>query len=127
MHSLSIMIVDDSTLTMKQLNQFLRELGHRIVFTAQTGKEALDNYSIYNPDLVTMDITMPDMDGITATTKILEKFPEARIIMVTSHRQEQSVLEAIKAGAKGYIIKPFQKDKLRETIEKVIQKFGNKR
>ena len=80
MNSFSIMIVDDSTLTMKQLNQFLRELGHRIVFTAQTGKEALDNYSSVNPDLITMDITMPDMDGITATKKILEKYPNRSVL-----------------------------------------------
>jgi len=73
---------------------------------------------------VAMDITMPDMDGIKATRSILEKFPEALIIMVTSHGQEKMVMDAIDAGAKGYIMKPFTREKLDETIRRVMEKFG---
>lgn len=124
MKSLNIMIVDDSVITIKRLAQILEELGHKVAYTAKTGKEAVEHYGSCAPDIVTMDITMPDMDGIAATKEILRHHPHALIIMVTSHRQERTVLDAIKAGAKAYIVKPFKEDKLKETIEKVFEKYG---
>ncbi len=120
MTCLQILVVDDSLITVKKLSSMLTALGHQVVRTAATGVEALATYEACQPDLVTMDITMPDMDGIEATRRIREKFPDALIIMVTSHGQEKMVLDALKAGAKGYVLKPFREDKLKEVIETAV-------
>lgn len=122
MKYLQILVVDDSLITVKKLSSMLSLLGHKVIMTAGTGKEALAAYESCNPDMVTMDITMPDMDGIEATKLIRARFPNALIIMVTSHGQEKMVLEALKAGAKGYLLKPFQQDKLQEVIEASIKR-----
>lgn len=119
---LQILVVDDSLITVKKLSSMLTALGHKVVRTAATGVEALSAYEAYKPDLVTMDITMPDMDGIEATRRIREKFPDALIIMVTSHGQEKMVLDALKAGAKGYVLKPFREDKLKDVIETAVKR-----
>ncbi len=119
---LQILVVDDSLITVKKLSSMLTALGHKVVRTAATGVEALTAYEAYKPDLVTMDITMPDMDGIEATRRIREKFPDALIIMVTSHGQEKMVLDALKAGAKGYVLKPFREDKLKDVIETAVKR-----
>jgi CheY-like chemotaxis protein/CheY-specific phosphatase CheX len=121
MHPLKVLIVDDSLLTVRTLTSMLTELGHLVVQTAGTGAQALDAYRQVKPDLVTMDITMPDMDGIDATTGILKEFPNANIIMVTSHGQQGMVMKAVKAGAKGYVLKPIKPDKLREMISRVFK------
>lgn len=124
MDSLNIMVVDDSGITVKKLTKMLEELGHRVVRVARTGREATEAYDAVNPDLVTMDITMPDMNGIDATREICTKYKDALVIMVTSHGQEQMVMDAIEAGALGYVIKPFKKEKIRETISKVMERSG---
>ena len=112
MEALNVMVVDDSLITIKKLTVLLNALGHKVVKTAASGSEALIAYAACNPDLVTMDITMPDMDGIEATKQIVERYSDALIIMVTSHGQEKMVLDALEAGAKGYVLKPIQQDKL---------------
>lgn len=117
---LNVLIVDDSMLAVEMLKSALEELGHRVVQTARTGNEAVAAYKASNPDVVTMDVTMPGMDGIAATEKILKEYPDARIIMVTSHTQQGTVMGALKAGAKGYIVKPFQTEKLREVLGQVV-------
>ena len=123
MSSLSVLIVDDSTTTVKNLSKVMETLGHRIAGTCDSGKQAVEEYSRLKPDLVTMDITMPDMDGITATREILSADPDALIVMVTSHGQRQVVIDAVEAGAKSYILKPFNQAKVEETIEKVREKY----
>lgn len=122
LESLNIMIVDDSSITVRKLTMMLELLGYRIVATAASGQEAVRSYRKTQPDVVTMDITMPDMDGIEATRAIMAEFPEARIVMVTSHGQEKMVLDALKAGARGYVIKPFQEQKIYEAIEKACKR-----
>ncbi len=124
MEPLNIMVVDDSSITVKKLSKALEKLGHTVVQMARSGREAVDLYGRVNPDLVTMDITMPDMDGIEATRQIRSQYKDALIIMVTSHGQEQMVMDAISAGARGYIIKPFESKKLEEAINTVIQRYG---
>ena len=123
MNNLRVMVVDDSTITTKKLTQILEQIGHQVVCASKTGTDALALYEHYLPDIVTMDITMPDMDGITATSTIIKKFPNALIIMITAHGQEQMVIESIDAGAKGYILKPISPDKLQEMITKVYEKY----
>lgn len=120
MTPLNVLIVDDSLVATQLLQQSLEELGHKVVMTAKTGAEGISAYGACNPDLVTMDITMPGMDGITATKAILGEYPDARIVMVTSHAQQSMVLDAVKVGARGYILKPIKTDKLQEAIARAV-------
>lgn len=121
MAPMKVLIVDDSLLIVRTLTNLLNEMGHVVVQTAGTGALALDAYRSCLPDLVTMDITMPDMDGIEATSTIIKEFPDAKIIMVTSHGQEGMVMKAIKAGAKGYVLKPVKPESLRDVIARIIK------
>lgn len=123
MRSLRILVVDDSGLTVKKMAKLLEDLGHQVVAMASTGQQAVDVYAEAAPDVTTMDITMPDMDGIEATRRILAVHPGACIVIVTSHGQEQMVMDAIEAGAKGYILKPVKQEKLAETLETVAAKY----
>ena len=124
MDSLRVMVVEDSRITAKKLTVMLERLGHEVVCVANTGLQAIKMFQEHRPDMVTMDITMPDMDGIEATRKILDVSPQALIIMVTSHGQEQMVMDAIDAGAKGYVLKPVKQEKLAEHINTVVERYG---
>ncbi|MGE5503067.1 MAG: response regulator [Actinomycetota bacterium] len=119
-----VLIVDDSLITVKKLTAMLETMGHKVAGTAGSGAKALEEYRALRPDLVTMDITMPDMDGVEATRRIVSEFPEALIIMVTSHGQERMVLDALDAGAQGYVLKPVHPQKLADMIAKVKQRLG---
>jgi two-component system chemotaxis response regulator CheY len=121
MERLNVLIVDDSSLVTKIVSSALVQLGHKVVATARTGAGGLIAYKACNPDVVLMDFTMPDMDGITATEKITKSYPDARIIIITSHPEESILSNALKAGAKGYIRKPFSTEKLRTSLENVIK------
>jgi len=115
------MVVDDSWITIKKLTLMLETLGHTVVKKCRHGGDAVESFPTVKPDLVTMDITMPETNGIDATKSIIQDFPQAKIIMVTSHGHEGMVMDAINAGASGYVLKPFRSDKLKEVIENVIQ------
>ena len=117
MDALKVLVVDDSPIIIKKLTTLLAELEYKVVGIAASGREAVALYKTCKPDVVTMDITMPDMDGITATRLILSENPKAKVVMVTSHGQEQMVLDALKAGARGYVLKPFQRHKLYQAIQ----------
>ena len=121
MQQLNVLVVDDSILATEVLKGALQELGHKVVNTAKSGAEALAAYRTTNPDVVTMDVTMPGIDGIAAARNIIKEFPDARVIMVTSHAQKGMVMQALDAGAKGYILKPIKKDKLREILAQVAK------
>lgn len=122
MDALRILVVDDSPIIVRELMQLLHELDYKVIQTAATGREAVAIYKICKPDVVTMDITMPDMDGIEATRLIMRENPNAKIVMVTSHGQEKMVLDALKAGARGYVLKPFQRHKLYQAIQKACNR-----
>lgn len=123
MKSLRILVVDDSGLTVKKMTKLLEELGHEVAGVATTGQQAVDIFASVAPDVTTMDITMPDLNGIEATRRILAGHPDACIVIVTSHGQEQMVMDAIEAGAKGYILKPVKQEKLAETLATVAAKY----
>lgn len=114
------MIVDDAALMRTLLKNFIEESGHEVIGVAQNGKEAVELFDQLKPDVITMDITMPDMDGITAVKKILSKDPKAKIIICSAMGQQKFVLDAIAAGAKDYLIKPFQRDRIIESIDKIL-------
>jgi len=121
---LRVLIVDDSLIIRKKLSKLIENLGHTVVADAQTGQEAIEAYATHKPDLVTMDITMPDMDGITAVKHIIKEHHDAKIIMVTSHGQEDMVIKSIQAGAVGYILKPLTQEKLAQTIGEVFSEYA---
>jgi two-component system chemotaxis response regulator CheY len=114
----TVMIVDDSMIMTQKLSVMLRELGHQVVRVCKDGAEAMRDYPMVKPDLVTMDITMPGMDGIDTMKAIMAASPEARVIMVTSHGQEAMVVRALEAGALGYVLKPVTKERLSAMIER---------
>jgi len=116
----TVMVVDDSMIMTQKLSVLLRDLGHQVVRVCNSGPEALRDYGFVKPDIVTMDITMPGMDGIETMTAIMKAHPQARVIMVTSHGQEAMVLKALEAGALGYVLKPVNKDRLAAMMERAM-------
>ncbi|MFA6857510.1 MAG: response regulator [Treponema sp.] len=113
-----VLIVDDSMFVAKQLGQILSSEGYEIVATAADGKEGVDKYKELCPniDLVTMDITMPRMDGITALEQIMGFDKNARVVMVSALGKEELVKKSLLLGAKNYIIKPLDRKKVLERI-----------
>ncbi|MEQ6387837.1 response regulator [Bacillaceae bacterium S4-13-58] len=115
-----ILIVDDAAFMRMMIKDILTKNGYEVVGEAQDGVQAVEKYSELKPDLVTMDITMPEMDGITALKEIKKKFPDAKIIMCSAMGQQAMVIDAIQAGAKDFIVKPFQADRVLEAIKKAL-------
>lgn len=115
-----IMIVDDAAFMRMMVRDILTKNGHEVVAEAENGKVAIEKYQECQPDLVTMDITMPEMDGITAVKAIKGTNPAAKIIMCSAMGQQAMVIEAIQAGANDFIVKPFQPDRVIEAIKKVL-------
>ncbi|UOF91448.1 response regulator [Fodinisporobacter ferrooxydans] len=116
----NILIVDDAAFMRMMLKNIITELGHTVVGEAGNGQQAVTMYKELNPDLVTMDITMPDVDGIAAVKQIRGVDANAKIIMCSAMGQQALVLEAIQSGAKDFIVKPFEKDRIREAIARVL-------
>jgi two-component system chemotaxis response regulator CheY len=117
-----VLIVDDSKIMRRSLVNIITKAGHEIVAEAENGSEACEAFALYQPDLVTMDINMPVMDGIQAVKRIIVDFPEAIIIMISAHNEQSRVYEAIKCGARNYIVKPIRAEKVMSTIDKVLGK-----
>jgi two-component system chemotaxis response regulator CheY len=115
-----ILIVDDAAFMRMMIKDILSKNGYEIVGEAADGGQAVDQYKEHNPDLVTMDITMPEMDGITALKEIKKINPNAKVIMCSAMGQQAMVIDAIQAGAKDFIVKPFQADRVLEAIGKVL-------
>lgn len=121
MKKLRILVADDSNIIRTKLTQMLEALGHTVVAQAGTGVEAIELYRQESPDLVTMDINMPDMGGIEATRHIIQVNADANILMLTSHIKEDIIKEAIDAGAKGYVVKPVTKEKMAQRIQQLME------
>ncbi|MFC0524149.1 response regulator [Pontibacillus salicampi] len=115
-----ILIVDDAAFMRMMIKDILTKNGYDVVGEAQDGSQAVEKYKELEPDLVTMDITMPEMDGITALKEIKSINPNATIIMCSAMGQQAMVIDAIQAGAKDFIVKPFQADRVIEAIKKAL-------
>ncbi|WP_010093413.1 response regulator [Ornithinibacillus scapharcae] len=115
-----ILIVDDAAFMRMMIKDILSKNGFDVVGEAQDGVQAVELYNELTPDLVTMDITMPEMDGISALKKIRETNPNAKVIMCSAMGQQAMVIDAIQAGAKDFIVKPFQADRVIEAIQKAL-------
>lgn len=115
-----ILIVDDAAFMRMMIKDILSKNGFEIVGEAHDGIQAVDKYKELGPDLVTMDITMPELDGIAALKQIKSYDPNAKIIMCSAMGQQAMVIDAIQAGAKDFIVKPFQADRVIEAIRKTL-------
>jgi two-component system chemotaxis response regulator CheY len=114
------LVVDDSAVMRKNIKNILESAGHEVVAEAADGRDVLPAYVNSKPDIVTMDISMPITDGIDALKTLVKNFPDAKVVMVSALGQKAQILEAIKYGAKSYIIKPIETDKFIEIIRKLI-------
>lgn len=115
-----IMVVDDAAFMRMMLKDILTKGGHEIVGEAENGLRAIEKYKELSPDLVLMDITMPEMNGVEAVRKIKGMDPKAKIIMCSAMGQQRMVLESIQAGAKDFIVKPFQASRIIATVNKIV-------
>ena len=119
----TVLVVDDVAVMRFTIKEKLKNLGHEVIAEAENGKEAVDLYKKHLPDFVTMDVTMPEVDGIKngidSLKAILEFDSTATVIMLTSHGEEKLVIEAVGLGAKGYILKPVNEEKIKNTLSKL--------
>lgn len=115
-----VLIVDDAAFMRRMIKEILSKNGYDVVGEASDGAQAIEKYQELTPDLVTMDITMPEMDGITALKEIKKINPSAKVIMCSAMGQQAMVIDAIQAGAKDFIVKPFQADRVIEAIKKTL-------
>ncbi|MBY0120585.1 response regulator [Bacillus sp. S/N-304-OC-R1] len=115
-----ILIVDDAKFMRITLSNILKKANHEIVGEGETGLEAVQLYEKLLPDLVTMDITMPEMSGLEAVKEIKGKYPSAKVIMCSAMGQQKMVVEAIESGAKDFIVKPFDEGRVLEAVNRVL-------
>ena len=116
----NILICDDVAFMRMMIKDILTKNGYNIAGEAENGAKAVEKYNELKPDLVLMDITMPEMDGIQALKKIKETDPNASVIMCSAMGQQAMVIESIQSGAKDFIVKPFQADRVLEAVQKVV-------
>jgi len=117
-----IMIVDDAAFMRMMIKNILVKNGYDVVGEAENGRQAVGLYTDTKPDLVTMDITMPEMDGLEAVKAIRSNDPSAVIIMCSAMGQQSMVMDAIQAGAKDFIVKPFQQERLLQAVERALSR-----
>src|SRR5690625_29730 len=118
--SKTVLIVDDAAFMRMMIKDILNKNDFEVVGEAENGVQAVEQYKELQPDLVTMDITMPEMDGIGALKEIKQMNPSAIVIMCSAMGQQAMVIDAIQAGAKDFIVKPFQADRVLEAINKAL-------
>ena len=116
----NILVCDDAAFMRMMIKDILTKNGYTVVGEAENGAKAVEKYAELKPDLVLMDITMPEMDGIQALKKIKEADPSATVIMCSAMGQQAMVIESIQSGAKDFIVKPFQADRVLEAVRKVV-------
>ena len=116
-----ILLVDDAAFMRMMIKDILVKNGFTVCGEGQDGLEAIDKYKSLQPDLVIMDITMPNMDGLAALKAIKKDHPNAKIVMCSAMGQESYVVDAIKSGAADFIVKPFQADRIISTVQKVLK------
>lgn len=115
-----VLIVDDAAFMRMMIKDVLSKNGYEVVGEAENGQKAIEKYKELTPDLVIMDITMPEVDGIQAVKEIKASDTDAKIIMCSAMGQQAMVIESIQAGARDFIVKPFQADRVLEAVKKVI-------
>lgn len=117
---MKLLIVDDSTLIRNAIGTFVKDMPFEIIGQAANGKEAVELFKQHLPDCVTMDITMPEMDGLTAMKEMLKIKPDVKILIASAISSQGTIVEALSAGAKHYLNKPFNADRLKDALQKTI-------
>ena len=115
-----VLVVDDAAFMRKMVSDALSGGGHEIVGEAGNGAEAIERYQELRPDVMTLDITMPEKDGLAALQEIIAADPGAKVVMCSALGQESKVLESIKLGAKDFVVKPFQPSRVLEAVQRVL-------
>lgn len=115
-----VLIVDDSAFMRKMLGDIFTEAGYEIAGEAADGKDTVERYLAVKPDLVTMDIVMPEVNGIEAVKQLMREDPKAKVIIVSAMGQQSLVKEAIQAGAQGFVVKPFKPEKVIDEARRVL-------
>jgi len=115
-----VLVCDAAIFMRTMIADILSGAGYEVVGEAETGLQAIERYRALNPDLVTMDIVMPDMGGIDAVREIVRQDPNAKILMCSAMGQQALVVEAIQAGAKDFVVKPFQPSRVLEAVQRVL-------
>jgi two-component system chemotaxis response regulator CheY len=118
--AIRVLVVDDAAFMRMMIKDILSKNGYEIVGEAENGAKAIERYVELKPDLTTMDITMPEKDGISAVKEIKQMDPNAKIIMCSAMGQQAMVIDAIRSGARDFIVKPFQPDRVLEAVRKVV-------
>lgn len=116
-----VLIVDDAIFMRMKLKDILEKNGFEVIAEAQNGLEAVEKYNSERPDLVTMDITMPEMDGVAALKAIRQIDPSAKVIMCSAMGQQSMVMDAIQSGAIDFIVKPFDNERVLQSLKKAIR------
>jgi two-component system chemotaxis response regulator CheY len=115
-----VLVVDDAAFMRKLLSDALASGGHEVVGEAGNGSDAVDRFQELKPELTTLDITMPEKDGLAALAEIMAIDPNAKVVMCSALGQESKVLEAVKLGARDFVVKPFQTDRVLEAVGKAL-------
>ncbi len=118
--SQTVLICDDAIFMRTMLADILTQAGYEVIGEAETGVQAVEKYAQLRPDLVTMDIVMPDLGGIDAVRTITQQYPDAKVLMCSAMGQQALVVEAIAAGAKDFVVKPFQPSRVLEAVQRVL-------
>lgn len=116
----TVLVVDDTLFMRVAISNMFTEWGYEVVGNAGNGKEAVAMYRALQPDLVTMDVTMPVMTGIEAVKEIIPEFPNAKIIMITALGQQKLIVEALESGAKDFMTKPFEPERLKAVVDQLL-------
>ena len=115
-----VLVVDDAVFMRKVVTDALAKGGHEVIGEAANGQEAVDRFQELKPEVMTLDITMPEKDGLAALKEIIAMDPQARVVMCSALGQESKVLESIKSGARDFVVKPFQADRVLEAVGKAL-------
>ena len=116
----NVLIVDDSKYLRLMISKIIKKMGHNVIAEAGNGEEAIEFFKQYKPDLITMDVVMPKLNGLQAVKEIMAINPNARIIIVTALGHEPLVRQALKLGAKDFVIKPFKVEQLIQAVENTL-------
>jgi two-component system chemotaxis response regulator CheY len=115
-----VLVVDDAAFMRKMVSDALSKAGHEVIGEACNGAEAVQSYQSLKPDLTTLDITMPEKDGLAALEEIMALDPAARVVMCSALGQESKVIESIKLGARDFVVKPFKPDRVQDAVAKAL-------